>query len=303
MRGETFIGGPRPPATGASREAIQDHYDIGDAFYALWLDENMQYSSAMWEPGDTLENAQVRKLDYHLDQARADGSRRVLDVGCGWGGLLRRAIGRRGVACGVGLTLSAAQAEYAAALGTPGVDVRLENWRDHVPSAPYDGIVSIGAFEHFARLEFSEAQKVAAYRGFFRWCHRHLRTDGYLSLQTFAYGNMRSREEARSTPATQFLANAIFRETDPPRLANIAEATEGTFDIVSLRNDRHDYAQTCRVWLQRLRARRAMAVDIVGEDVVERYERYLTYAFIGFETGNLALFRITLRRLRTQTPE
>ncbi|HEX8109877.1 MAG TPA: class I SAM-dependent methyltransferase [Kofleriaceae bacterium] len=290
----------RLDSPGASLEAIQDHYDVSNDFYRLWLDSNMVYSGAMWEPGDTLETAQLRKIDYHIAQAKAATSKRVLDVGCGWGAVLKRLAHTHGVDHVLGLTLSAAQAEWVRGLGIPQITVKVESWTDHVPGAPYDSIISIGAFEHFARLEFSEAQKVAAYRNFFAWCQERMVPGGYLSLQTFAYGNTRSREEAMKMPATQFLANEIFKETDPPRLANIAEATEGSFEIVSLRNDREDYARTCREWLARLQARREAAVAVVGEEVVARYERYLKYSFIGFETGNLALFRITLRSLNTR---
>ena len=291
---------PRLDNPGASLEAIQDHYDVSNDFYRLWLESNMLYSAAMWEPDDTLETAQLRKVDYHIAQARAATGKRVLDVGCGWGATLRRLADRHRVEHLVGLTLSAAQAGWISGFGIPQITVKVESWTDHVPEAPYDSIISIGAFEHFARLEFSEAQKVAAYRSFFAWCQKHLVPGGHLSLQTFAYGNTRSRGEAMKMPATQFLAREIFKETDPPRLANIAEATEGTFEIVSLRNDRLDYARTCREWLSRLQDRRAEAVAVVGEDVVARYERYLQYSFIGFQTGNLALFRITLRSLNTR---
>ena len=291
---------PRLDNPGASLEAIQDHYDVSNDFYRLWLESNMLYSAAMWEPDDTLETAQLRKVDYHIAQARAATGKRVLDVGCGWGATLRRLADRHRVEHLVGLTLSAAQAGWISGFGIPQITVKVESWTDHVPEAPYDSIISIGAFEHFARLEFSEAQKVAAYRSFFAWCQEHLVPGGHLSLQTFAYGNTRSRGEAMKMPATQFLAREIFKETDPPRLANIAEATEGTFEIVSLRNDRLDYARTCREWLSRLQDRRAEAVAVVGEDVVARYERYLQYSFIGFQTGNLALFRITLRSLNTR---
>ncbi|HEY0989897.1 MAG TPA: class I SAM-dependent methyltransferase [Kofleriaceae bacterium] len=289
-----------PGNPGASLQAIQDHYDISNDFYRIWLDSNMLYSGAMWEDGDTLESAQLRKVDYHIAQARAATCNRVLDIGCGWGAVLRRLAVDNRVANLVGLTLSAAQAEWIAQFGIPQIKVRVESWTDHVPEAPYDGIISIGAFEHFARLEHSEAEKVAAYRNFFAWCQQHMVPGGYLSLQTFAYGNTRSREDAMRMPATQFLAKEIFKETDPPRLANIAEATEGTFEIVALRNDRRDYARTCREWLTRLQDRRDAAVAVVGEEVVARYERYLQYSFIGFETGNLALFRITLRCLHSR---
>lgn len=284
---------------GASLEAIQDHYDLSNDFYRLWLDSNMVYSGAIWQPGDDLETAQRRKVDFHIEQARAAGCSRVLDIGCGWGAVLRRMVDHHGVRSAVGLTLSDAQANWVRTFANPQLEVRVESWTDHVPTAPYDAIISIGAFEHFARLEHSEAEKEAAYRAFFTRCQGWLQPGGYLSLQTFAYGNIRPRSEAVGMAATQFLAKEIFRETDPPRLANIAEATEGSFEIVALHNDRKGYAQTCRVWMENLKANRSAAAAIIGEEAVKRYERYLQYSFIGFETGNLALFRITLRRLDT----
>ena len=257
----------------------------------------MVYSGALWGEGDDLEAAQLRKIDYHIAEAGAAGKDRVLDIGCGWGALLRRLVERHGVRRAVGLTLSEAQAAWTRQRADPRIDVRVESWSDHVPEAPYDSIVSIGAFEHFARLEFSESEKVESYKSFFRYCQRRLQPDGLLSLQTFAYGNIRSREDTVRASSTQFLAKEIFPETDPPRLANIAEATEGTFEIVSLRNDRDDYARTCRAWLDNIRKDREALVRLVGEARVARYERYLQYSFIGFKTGNLGLFRITLRRL------
>lgn len=282
---------------GASLQAIQDHYDLSNDFYRLWLDPNMVYSGALWEDGDTLEQAQIRKLEHHITSARAQGGARVLDIGCGWGAILRRLVENHGVKQAMGLTLSDAQASWVRSLGLPNVAVRVESWVDHVPEGPYDAIISIGAFEHFARLESSEAEKVESYRKFFERCQQWLRPDGYLSLQTFAYGATRTRSEARSAPATRFLAEEIFRETDPPRLVNIAEATEGTFEVVALRNDRRDYARTCRTWLKNLKDNRAQAVRVVGEEAVVRYERYLEYSFLGFESGNLALYRITLKRI------
>jgi len=108
---------------------------------------------------------------------------------------------------------------------------------------------------------------------------------------------LRSREEAHLSAGTRFLAREIFPETDPPRLSDIAVAIDGEFEIEQLRNDRKDYARTCMAWLKRLRAVRPQAVDLVGADVVARYERYLQLSTLGFETGNLLLFRIALRRI------
>jgi cyclopropane-fatty-acyl-phospholipid synthase len=282
---------------GATLQAIQRHYDVGNEFYRLWLDDSMNYSGAMWAPGDSLESAQLRKVDHHIAAAHATKAERVLDVGCGWGAVLRRLVERAGVRQAVGLTLSQAQADWIASQQLPRVEVRVENWLDHVPAQPYDAIISIGAFEHFARVEDSDEKRIEGYRAFFRSCRSWLRPGGRMSLQTFAYGNLRSREAAHLSAGTRFLAREIFPETDPPRLSDIAVAIDGEFEIEQLRNDRKDYARTCMAWLKRLRAVRPQAVDLVGADVVARYERYLQLSTLGFETGNLLLFRIALRRI------
>ena len=283
---------------GTSARAIQRHYDVGNDFYRLWLDAGMVYSGAKWADGDDLERAQVRKLDHHVAAARAAGAARVLDVGCGWGALLERLTVHHGVQHAVGLTLSEAQRELVQARGLPRVDVHLQSWAEHEVREPYDAIVSIGAFEHFARLEMSEQQKVEAYAAFFRKCWALLRRGGRLSLQTFAYGAARARTDAVGAESTRFLASEIFEETDPPTLANLAEAAVGAFEIVALENDRLGYARTCSEWSARLRRARPQAIALAGEQVYERYQRYLDYAAIGFTTGNLDLYRVTMQRTR-----
>lgn len=282
---------------GASAQAIQDHYDLGNEFYRLWLDRNLVYSGAMWGEGDDLEAAQLRKLDHHIHEAKAGRAERVLDIGCGWGALLARMVAAHGVRRATGITLSEAQKEWVEALRLPGVEVRLENWQDHAPERPYDAIISIGAFEHFARLDDDEARKVSNYRRFFSKARELLKRGGRLSLQTFAYGSPRRRAEAQDAESTQFMAKEIFRETDPPRLANIAEAIEGYFEIVRLHNDREGYARTCKTWLDNMRAVRDKVIASAGEATYERYQRYLSYSYIGFRTGNLDLYRITLQRV------
>jgi cyclopropane-fatty-acyl-phospholipid synthase len=169
--------------TGASQQAIESHYDVGNDFYALWLDETRSYSCALWEPAQTLEEAQLAKIDFHVQKARAPGTARVLDIGCGWGATLRRLVETHGVRQAVGLTLSRQQAAHVTAQAWPGVAVAVESWADHAPTEPYDAIISVGAFEHFARLGATEAEKVEGYRAFFRRCHEWLRPGGHISLQ------------------------------------------------------------------------------------------------------------------------
>lgn len=276
---------------GASSDAIQQHYDVGYDFYRLWLDSNLTYSCALWETDDNLESAQLRKLDFHIHEARAESAESVLDIGCGWGSLLRRLVDAHAVGKAVGLSLSNDQISRIAALENPRIEGRLESWSDHIPAEPYDAIISIGAFEHFIKPHLSREQKVEGYRIFFRCCHDWLKPNGWFSLQTLAYEN-----KYEDTPG-RFTERVILPESDAPRLAEIARASQGLFEVIALRNDPGDYEHTCREWLSRLRNNRAAALELVGEEVVARYEKFLKLAIIGFHSGMLSLLRITLRRV------
>jgi cyclopropane-fatty-acyl-phospholipid synthase len=284
---------------GGSPEAIQAHYDVGDDFYRLWLDPTLSYSCALWEagePDDRLEAAQRRKIEHHIAQARARGAARVLDVGCGWGAVLRHLVEEAGVGQATGLTLSRRQADWVSSWQHPRIEVRLESWVDHVPASPYDAVISIGAFEHFARPDWSDEEKVSAYRAFFARCRDWLRPGGCLSLQTIAYGNANAGT-AKEVPEHRFLLGQIFPEAELPTLDNLVRACDGLFEVVLLRNDREDYERTCRVWCQRLVARRAEAIAGSSEAVVARYVRYLKMSAVLFHYGRIGLLRLTLRRL------
>jgi cyclopropane-fatty-acyl-phospholipid synthase len=283
----TFSG----ESAGASAGAIQHHYDLSNDFYALWLDPDRTYSCAMWAAQDSLESAQQRKLDYHIEIARARNAPRVLDVGCGWGSLVARLVGHAGVRQAVGLTLSEEQAKYVRGLAIPRVEVRLESWAQHSAAEPYDAVISIGAFEHFARPGLDEAGRVEAYRAFFRRCHEWLRRDGCLSLQTIAYGTA-SRKDLNA-----FILNEIFPESDLPTLSEIVQACDGLFEIIVVRNDRMDYAKTFSEWSRRLDAHRGAALTLIGESQLRAYEKYHGLFQIGFHVGAMNLLRVGFRRL------
>jgi cyclopropane-fatty-acyl-phospholipid synthase len=279
---------------GAGSAAIRFHYDIGNEFWKVWLDPTMTYSCAMWESGDdNLETAQLRKLDYHVAQARAAGASRVLDVGCGWGSMLTHLVSSHNVEHVVGLTLSDAQAEHLRGIAHDNVEVFVRSWSDYEPAAPFDAIISIGAFEHFARQGLSPQEQIEAYRRFFGACRNWLKPGGRLSLQTIAYGDIPRDRPLRD----RFIVDQIFPESELPRLADIARAAEMVLEIESVRNDRDDYVKTLRAWFDRLRARRAEAIAASSEDVVVRYERYLRMFAHSFELGAFTLLRLTMRRI------
>ncbi|WP_067534015.1 SAM-dependent methyltransferase [Nocardia crassostreae] len=284
---------PADDRTVAAAAAIRHHYDVDSEFYRLWLDDSMTYSCALREnPDDTLELAQAHKLRFHCDAVRAEHARAVLDIGCGWGSTLRRLAGEYGVARSVGLTLSPSQAEFITARGYPGVDVRTENWLHYEPDTRFDGIISIGAFEHFARPGDTAAEKVRLYSEFFERCRGWLTEDGALSLQTIVYANTDPRH------ANSFIQREVFPEADLPTLAEIIAAAEGIFEVRTLVNGRLDYAWTCEQWARRLRERRAAATGLVSGAVVERYLRYLTMSALGFRMGKIGLVRLVLHPYR-----
>jgi cyclopropane-fatty-acyl-phospholipid synthase len=300
---EMPLGGPAEAAGGcpltdlsASRQAIALHYDTNNDFFRLWLDpETMAYSCALYadevEPGsEELERVQRRKIDFYLCRAGAAGAERVLDVGCGWGGALRRAL-QLGAREAIGLTLSEAQADFIESRPQPGLRVLREGWAEHAPEQPYDAIVSVEAFEAFARLGLPEDRKALVYRSFFERCWRWLRPGGCVGLQTIAYSN------ADAGDFDDFIATEIFPESDLPHLHELALAWQRLFEVVVLRNDRLHYVATLYDWLARLKARRAEALALVGEKTVVRFERYLRLSAFMFETGNCALYRVILRRI------
>ncbi len=285
---------PETAYLGASQPAIAHHYDVGNQFVRLWLDPTMTYSCALWGPGDDLESAQLRKLDYMLDRARLADGARLLDVGCGWGSLLRRAV-NRGADAAVGLTLSREQYDSLRDQHDPRIEVHLEGWAEFEAAEPFDAIVSIGAFEHFARHGLSRSEQIDSYRQFFATCHDLLRPGGWMSLQTIAKGDVPS--DRQGLRDILLIVKQMFPESQLPHPADVFAAAEGYFEVASMRNDRLDYARTCRSWLEALRARGAEASAIAGEDTARTYTEYLEACVRQFERGHAALCRFALRRL------
>ena len=287
---------------GATQAAIEAHYDVGREFYRLWLDPAMVYSCAFW-PGpldDDLARAQQAKLAWHADTAGIGPGARVLDVGCGWGAMMRYALEERGAGTVTGCTLSSDQADAATSLlaGRGSAQVRLEDWRDHLaghppdPSDAYDAVVSIGAFEHFTRQGLDRAGRIEVYRRFFEGCARWLVPGGRLSLQPIAYEDF--DETAGSVSA--FFPDEIFPESALPHLGEIVLASEGTFRLQVLRSDPDHYEHTLHLWQQRLEAAKDAAIEQADVATFRRYRKYLRVSRAMFDRRVCTLYRIAFER-------
>ena len=232
---------------GAAPAAIQFHYDAGSAFFRLWLGKTMTYTAARFEDGianeaapDALDRAQDNKLRHHLNAIEAGPGMRILDVGCGWGTLMRYAVEVFGVEAATGLTLSEDQFEYVTSQGVSRVDIRLQSYEHFEPPGVFDGIVSVGAFEHFVKPTLSKEQKIAAYANFFALCHKWLAPNRRLSLQTMAWGNVPADRHS------EISIQRFFPDSDLPYIEEVIEASKDYFEVLTFENRRRDYELTLR---------------------------------------------------------
>ncbi len=277
-----------------SRKNIQAHYDLGNAFYRLWLDETMSYSSA-WFEGDHskgMVEAQRAKVKRALDEAGVSAQRpgqRVLEIGCGWGGLAEIAA-REHAAHVTGVTLSTeqlawAQDRMARANMADRADLRLQDYRD-IRDEPFDAIVSIEMFEAVGQ---------AYWPGYFATLSRCLKPGGLACLQTIT---IHDELFERYSKSTDFIQQYIFPGGMLPSDREFRrQAERAGLEVVRSLAFGPDYAETLRRWRVDFH-RHIQQVQGLGFD--ERFQRiwefYLAYCEAAFDTGNTDVVQYTLRK-------
>ncbi|OHT92233.1 cyclopropane mycolic acid synthase family methyltransferase [Mycobacterium syngnathidarum] len=276
---------------------VQAHYDLSDDFFRLFLDPTQTYSCAYFErDGMTLEQAQIAKIDLALGKLGLEPGMTLLDVGCGWGATMRRAIERYDVHV-IGLTLSKNQAAHVTQMfDDMDTDrsrrVLMQGWEQF--DEPVDRIVSIGAFEHFGRDR---------YPAFFDKAYQALPFDGVMLLHTICGIDPRKAHEM-GVPVTfelarfiKFILTEIFPGGQLPSIPMVEEhATAAEFAVTRRQSLQPHYATTLDIWAANLEANREQAVATQSEEVYERYMKYLTGCAKLFRRRQTDVVQFTLEK-------
>jgi cyclopropane-fatty-acyl-phospholipid synthase len=277
---------------------VQAHYDLSDDFFRLFLDPTQTYSCAYFERDDmTLQEAQIAKIDLALGKLGLQPGTTLLDVGCGWGATMRRAIEQYDVNV-VGLTLSKNQATHVQKsfdeMDSPrSKRVVLDGWEKF--NEPVDRIVSIGAFEHFGHDRYDD---------FFKLAYDILPADGVMLLHTIT-GLTPPEMTERGLPLTfemarfiKFILTEIFPGGRLPTIEMVEEhAAKAGFTLTRRHSLRLHYARTLDLWAEALEAHKDEAIEIQSEEVYERYIKYLTGCADAFRDGYIDVNQFTLEKL------
>jgi len=268
------------------RQAVRYHYDVSNDFYTLFLDSRMVYSCGYFETSDTdLDSAQLRKLDMICRKLRLRPGQRLLDIGCGWGGLVLHAAQAYGVDA-TGITLSEPQASFAnkwfaEAGARASCRVELLDYRELKEDHPFDAIVSVGMFEHVG-------QKLLP--AYFEKAQRILKPGG-----VFLNHGIASRATDVASGGPNFSDTYVFPDGElVPINATLQAAEEAGFEVRDVESLREHYAMTLRHWVRRLEAHHADALKYVDEPTYRVWRLYMSGSAHGFASRRLNVYQSLL---------
>jgi len=278
-------------------EEVQAHYDLSDEFFGLFQDPSRTYSCAFFEREDmTLQEAQLAKIDLALEQLHLQSGMTLLDIGCGWGSVMKRAIEKYDVDV-VGLTLSRNQCAFSQEL-LESLDTKrshrvlLRGWEQF--DEPVDRIVSIEAFEAFGKPR---------YAAFFDTAHRLLPPGGRMLLETI-YTHPPNYWHDHGIPIgmkdlrfMRFVATEIFPGGQVPSQEDVVDYSAAAgFSLAATTSLNRHYVRTLDTWAANLEAHKDPAVAATSEDVYAKYRRYLTGCADFFQRGITEVAQFTLTR-------
>jgi cyclopropane-fatty-acyl-phospholipid synthase len=274
------------------RDAISYHYDVSNDFYALWLDRRMVYSCGYFSaPEEDIHTAQKRKLDYICRKLRLKPGERLLDIGCGWGGLVMHAAKHYGVEA-LGITLSQPQVDFARErIAEAGLEdrcrVELLDYREVAPSAvpdqePFDKLVSVGMFEHVGEAKMHT---------YFKQAWDILRAEGVFLNHAIARPGWEPKVERDDTFGNRY----VFPDGElTPISHSLRIAEELGFEVRDVESLREHYALTLRRWVRRLEQRHDQALEHVDEVTYRVWRLFMSGSADGFESGRLNVYQSLL---------
>ena len=274
--------------------AVRFHYDVGNDFYALWLDRQLVYSCAYFERGDeSLDSAQTAKLDYVCRKLRLAAGERLLDIGCGWGALVIHAACRYGVRA-TGITLSEQQASLArervAAAGLSDVvSIEIRDYRTLASDEAYDKISSVGMVEHVGIERLGE---------YFRVAYDALKpgglflNHGIVSVEDATHRSVLDPVWRRLWKRDQFIRRYVFPDGDLVPASAVVAAGEGQgFELRDVESLREHYLTTLRHWVRRLEAHEAEARAATDDVTYRVWRLYMSAAAHGFRIGRISVIQ------------
>ena len=283
-RGPARLGGGRHSVE-RDRQAVTYHYDVSNDFYALWLDRRLVYSCAYFEtPDQDLDTAQERKLDYICRKMRLQPEQRLLDLGCGWGGLVIHAARHYGVDA-TGITLSGPQADLAseriAAAGLAGrCHVLVRDYREMDAPGGYDALVSVGMVEHVG---------AALLPTYFAAARQLLRPGGVFLNHGIANTTADRPQQGAFSDTYVFPDGELV-----PISASLRAAEEAGFEVRDVESLREHYALTLRHWVRRLEAHHEQALRFADELTYRVWRLFMSGSAHGFTTGRLNVYQALL---------
>ena len=284
-RARQHVAGVKDHSKQENRDAIAFHYDLSNEFYGLWLGESMVYSCAYFEQADaTLDQAQFAKLDHICRKLQLRPGEQLLDIGCGWGGLVLHAARHYGVQAH-GITLSERQfslaTERVKAAGLQDrITIALQDYRDLPGEERFDKISSVGMFEHVGLKNLPV---------YFDTVHRLLKPQG----RFMNHGITHEDEGWGKAVSSRFINRYVFPDGELDTISNIQRVMEHSkFEIVDVEGLRPHYAKTLRHWVQRLEERHEQALGFVNEATYRIWRLYMAACAMEFETGELGIYQI-----------
>lgn len=280
----------------STKEEIDLSYSVSNEFFQLWLDENMHYTSAVYQhENQSLEDAQENKARVLYEFAEINSSKSFLDIGCGWGSMLDYGV-RRGCKVAHGITLSDEQAQWCWDRKLDHTEIIIQDYALYEPKEKYDALVSIEMIDHLCSpAQARKGLAIELYRNYFNKLAEWVEPGSCFGFQAILRNRVpRKRQDLLDLA---FTADVIFPGGLNPRIEELVCAVTPKWEIEELQMRRQDYGRTTAEWLRRMRMHEDTIRSTWGDQLFDDYDRYLATCVHGFASHYCGDVQMKLRRI------